>query len=487
MQRFPMLCLVVALLLLPTLPAAAGPSAATTTTGPLGEFMGMVVRDPHYEWKTNVAFPDGANRAFFDALGRNLEAAGVRWVRIEFFAEEFAEGNGVDLRGRVNVEKYAYFINEVAPRHNLKVLALLATPLVRQRPAGDALRFPDPEYEAGEYINPERIEDPLTINTADYGYVNAYMRLWLDNAFTIATSFPYVQRADGRWQGIAAYEVLNEQNRYLGGGGRGLAPLAVATLQTKFYRTFKINRGPSWSRFGAWVENVRIITGGLHPDRCDDCPNRMTDRQYLDALYKTSAFQDFRRQQGRYPFDGVGYHPYAAEMRNALVPEETAYPDLYRVPPRMQELRQVMLANNDAATKIWITEIGDRGAPVLPEYPSTATRIDNERRQADFLRAMYWIMWQNRDYVERVFWFKYEDFAVPADPTQTGPENWGIVRLRPRDAADSCPQPYPPERRTCEYAVDGAVWRYKEAFRAYQDIARNGLTIHSTYLPLSVR
>lgn len=476
MRRLICLLLLTMALLALVPPAAANP----VSSGPLDEFMGMVVRDPHYEWKTNVAFPEGANKAFFDAMGRNLEAAGVRWVRLEFFAEEFAESSSRDLRGKVNVEKYAYFINEVAPRHNLKVLALLATPLVRQRLEGDPLRFPGATYGPGQYIDPERLEDPLTIPTSDYGYVNPYMRIWLDNAFRIAATFPYVQNRDGRWQGIAAYEVLNEQNRYLLGGGKGLDPNAVATLQTKFYRVFRAG-GPTWIKFGAWRNDVKIITGGLHPDRCDDCMRGdggrgMTDRQYLDALYKSGAFQDYKRTHGRYPLDGVGYHPYAAEMRAALVPEETAIDDLFRVPQRMQELREIMIANGDAATKIWITEIGDRGAPVLEGYPSTEARRDNERRQATFMRTIYWMMWQNREFVERVFWFKYEDFAVPDDPNQTGPENWGVVRLYPRPTSEPCPQPATYGSTSCDYRSDGGIWRFKESYAAYQDMAFNGIT-----------
>lgn len=451
--------------LLIVLLTALAPSVAVhaddPTPQPLGNMMGMVVRDPHYEWNTNPSFPNDVNRAFYDAMGVQLEAAGVKWVRIEIFAEELGTN-----AGSVNVEKYRYFINTVAPRHGIKVLALLATPLVRQRPEGDPIRFPGDQYPTGEYIFPERLEDPLTRNAGPvYGFVNPYMHIWLDNAFKVAAAFPYNKTTGA---GIAAYEVLNEENRFLNGGGKGMSPSAVATLTTKFYRSFKQNGGPNGS-FGAWRNDVKIILGGLHPDRCDDCATGgFSDRQYLDAIYKSSAFQSYRTTNGAYPVDGIGYHPYPMEMRSGLVPEPTGSLDLFRVPNRMDAMRAVMLQNNDSANKFWITEVGDRGAPI-----SVDPAGDNERRQAQFMRSIYWFLWRDRDFVENVFWFKYEDFAVPADPEATGPENWGVVRIKPGT--------------TTEYDNNGTIERTKQSFNTFQDLAFTGLSEYHTYIPAATQ
>lgn len=431
---------------------------------PLGNMMGMVVRDPHYEWNTNPNFPNDVNRVFYDVMGVKLQEAGVKWVRIEIFAEDSGSNAGL-----VNVEKYRYFINEVAPRHGIKVLALLATPLVRQRQASNPIRFPGDEYPAGEYIPPERIEidkNPLSIYAGPaYGYVNPYMYIWLDNAFRVAKAFPYNKMTGA---GIAAYEVLNEENRYLNGGGKGLSPVSVATLMTKFYRTFKLNGGPDGS-LGAWRNDVSIILGGLHPDRCDDCATGgFNDRQYLDAIYKTSAFQSYRNTNGKYPVDGIGYHPYPMEMRSGLVPEPTGSLDLFRVPNRMDAMRAVMVQNLDSANKFWITEVGDRGAPI-----SVDPAGDNERRQAQFMRSIYWFLWRDRDFVENVFWFKYEDFAVPADPDATGPENWGVVRIKPGT--------------TTEYDNNGTIERTKASFNTFKDLAATGLREYHTYIPAATQ
>lgn len=441
-------------------PAAEAVDTPALTTAELpGDFMGMVVRDPHYEWQTNASYP-GVNEAFYETMGLYLQQAGVKWVRIEFFAEETGP-----LAGSVDTAKYSYFVNTVAPKYGFKVIGLLATPLVRNT--------------SGQYLDPELIEAGLSNSTCApngnaYGFTNQYMCIWLNNAFKVAKAFPY-NPATGA--GVAAYEVLNEENRYLNGGGKGLAPTAVATLLTKFYRVFK-SGGPDGS-LGAWRNDVAILLGGLHPDRCDDCAaGGFNDRQYLDAIYKSGAFQSYRQtNSGRNPLDGVGYHPYPMEMRSGLVPEPTGAVDLFRIPQRIRQIRQVMVNNGDTNNKIWITEIGDRGAPA---------DLDNQQRQAEFMHSVYWMLWQQREYIQTVLWFKYEDFAVPADPSATGPENWGVVRLTPRPANQPCPQQLPPERQTCEYEQTGVVQTFKQSYTAFKAMATTGegLQTYQTFLPV---
>ena len=411
-------------------------------------FMGMVVRDPHYEWKTNSNYPDGSNEEFYDAMGEQLETLGVRWVRFEMRAEDGIEFDTDDPEQGLRLSQYDYFINEVAPRHNIKVIALLATNLVR-----------DPNY-----IEPEEIErnDEEVDRCWEYKYgcgTNHYMRVWLDRAFVIA------RRYEGR---IAAYEIMNEQNRYLNGDGRGISPAKMATLMTKFYRIFKSSNGP----FGDWRHDVKVILGGIHPGRCDNCGDRgMNDRQYLDAIYDSAPFQGYRTDNGRYPMDGVAYHPYPMEMRSGLTPEPTGLYDLLRIPVRMEAIRKVMLENGDDGNKIWVTEIGDRGDPFDP---------DNQERQAEFMHMVYRMLWQRREYIENVLWFKYEDFAITE-----GTENWGVVRLESRSPTEDCP--------TCEYAPDGSIQVLKESFITYADIARFGtgldepVQFHAVYLPMVAR
>ncbi len=455
----------------------AGVRADTAITP--GDFMGMVVRDPHYEWKTNpTLFPNTVNQTFYDAVGKNLEAAGVKWVRFEFRAEDKVSYDPNNPSQGLRFSNYDYFINIVAPAHHLKVIGLLATNLVRDV----------------SYIDPEEIErtgsDYEVTNCYYYKYgcgTNPYMRIWLDRAFAIADRYQ---------DKISAYEVMNEENRYIAGDGKGISPTPMATLLTKFYRVFKVTgpkapTGPGFLGYPVWRPNVKLILGGIHPNRCDDCRTSagtsMTDREYLDAIYKSSPVQAFRASYPTigFPLDGVGYHPYPMEMRYGIVPEPTGYDDLFRVPSRMLAMRDVMVSNGDKQHKIWVTEVGDRGTPIDP---------DNLQRQANFLITIYRMLWQQRDFVETVLWFKYEDFAVPSDPNSVGSENWGVVRLNPctpNDVRPSCSY-YTPDGKahTYEYAVDGSVQTFKPSYSTYYLLTTCGMDFErcrKVYVPLVMR
>lgn len=448
---------------------------------PPGEFMGMVVRDPHYEWNTNTEY-QGTNRAFYDTMGAKLKEAGVKWVRIEFFANEFGDDSSAiqtKRRGYVDVEKYAYFVNVVAPTNGFKVIGLLATPLVRQRPVGDPTRYPSTSYAPGAYLNPELIEASLSNNVDPYGYINPYMRIWLENAFQVALSFPYNASTGA---GVAAFEVLNEENRYLLGGGKGIAPTRVADLLTKYYRVYK-NDFCARGVITGNCADVRILLGGIHPDRCDDCligspPHKMTDREYLDAIYKSAAFGSYRSTNGAYPLDGVGYHPYPAEIKAQLLPEDTGFPDLYKIPQRIREMRQVMVNNGDTTNNIWVTEIGERGTTRDP---------DNMARQAAFMSSAYWMLWQQRAYIQTVLWFKYEDFGVDQSTGKYNElENWGVVRIQPRPINQFCLQDLPPERQTCEYEMRGTIQTIKPSYNVFKNMAQSGAGLETYREYLSV-
>src|SRR6266498_194091 len=121
------------LLLVAALPAdaASRAQAAPGTSNP--DFMGMVIRDPWYDFGTNPAFPNQPNQAFQDTIGATLAGIGVRWVRLDFHIVVPLADVTVDQSQAIDAEiaKNDYFINEVAPQHNLKVLALLSFDLLQ--------------------------------------------------------------------------------------------------------------------------------------------------------------------------------------------------------------------------------------------------------------------------------------------------------------------------------------------------------------------
>lgn len=384
--------------------AAAAVSPELGTEGTTRSAIGMVVRDPWYEFGTNPRYPAQPNYEAQNRMGQLLAEAGVRWVRIEFIVRQGA-GSWEE-----QVARNDYFVNEVAPRYGLKVMGLLGFALVDVDPR-------DPQ--AGLVAKPGSQPDPV------YEYaVNPWMKSWLDRALWV------MNRYAGR---VAAYELLNEQNRlpfippsgnhpgYR--GGEGIDPEITATLHTKLVKCFRQNSCVG-STVGdpSWRAGVRLILGGLHPKGSDQIlpgPRpAQSDRAYLAALYRSAAFKSYRDKYGAYPLDGLGYHPYPAE----IVPDLNALDDeIGRIDARMSQvratLRTLLQASDPAAAEVpfWVTEVGYNAA-----YLS-----QNAAGQAAFLRAIYTAMAARGD-VATLFWFKYEDFP-PA--TGRNAQQWGIVRI----------------------------------------------------------
>lgn len=390
------------------------------------EFWGMVVRDPLYEWGTNPAAPHEVNRAFVDAMLNNLAAAGVRWARFEFHAEW--DGSAY---GALNLAQADYFVAAASAR-GIKVLALLGTDLLKG-PQAQVAHF-DGATVSGEI--PAGSPDATYCAPAPIGCgVNQYMETFINRALAIA------RRYEGQ---IGAYELFNEQNFYFAlrdetaGTPRPqdeINPLHVARVITKVYRILRTVE----------ADQTPIVLGGLHPMASRE--SGRTDRQYLAALYAAESFQGYRAANGRWPVDGIGYHPYPAEM--AKMQSDNDF--LHRVGPRLDAVLATLRAADQNA-KLWITEAGTRGDP-----QSDADLA----RQAEFLRLIASILYARRADIATFFWFKYEDFA-PAS------EAWGVVRI-PFDANG-------------RYDVNGTVELYKPAFQAFSSLA-HGMGPR-VYLPL---
>lgn len=432
-----------ALLFLATLSFVASPSAgAQTTAGPAvsRDMIGIVVRDPWYEFGTHPAYPNRPNYIAQERMGQILAEAGVRRVRVEFLVRDRGAGSFAE-----QIARYDYFINEVAPRHGLSVMGLLGFGLVdidpRDRAYGLIARTDtDPVYGGG---------------------VNPYMRLWLDRALQI------MNRYQGR---VAAYEILNEQNRLPAeqgfAGGEGIDPVLTGRLHTKLYRCFKRNECDHRSEDPAWRAGITLVIGGLHPRGSDmllpSGRRLMTDRDYLVELYTSEPFSSYFGAYGAYPADALGYHPYPAEIRLAAPVEE----EVGRIDQRLEllrlRLRQALQATSPAAAEVplWITEIGYNAAYLQ----------QNSAGQAAFLRAVYRQMAARSD-VAVVFWFKYEDFPPLSGPNA---QHWGIVRIPfvedPRCPGGAC------------YDPAGEPAFRREAYFTLREVA--GLPVERRFLPL---
>lgn len=339
----------------------------------------MVGRDPYFE-----AIGGRINKLAMDEMGRHMAQIGVRWVRLDvrMATPMMASNAAIDTA----IRPYDYFIKTVAPRHGIKVLLLLNFDLLMGIDAN--------VMATGPFVN-HAIYGP--------GY-NSYMQAWMRRAFRIIQRYGKL---------VSAIEVLNEANRlpqYSAGGpvGNAVPATAWAQLVTTLYQHC------NYKMLVRSCNGTPIILGGLHPRGTDaqgSTPAR-SDIDYLSDLYASPAFQSAYTTYGRWPVDGIGYHPYPVELAQIGVYTQTAAFD---------RLRTRLIALNDPLRQIWVTEIGYNVG-----YAS-----QNEAGQATFLRTTYQtlatrLLSNGKREIAVVFWFKYEDFP-PA--TGVNAQKWGLVRI----------------------------------------------------------
>jgi hypothetical protein len=378
------------------------------------ELFGLVVRDPFYEYNTDPEnYPNAPNKAALERQAREIAGAGAKWIRMEFFADY----DGSVPAGEINWSKYDWFIRELAPKYDLKVLALLNVGMVAHD--GRTLRpiaFNDPPDRGGS--------DP------DDGS-NHFIRVFTARAQQIAARYGTA---------IAGYEIINEPNiswdLWLDSthGGAEIKPDRYAALIMSAYRAIKnVN------------SQAEVIVGGI----MIGSPPEGQDHDQFDYLYQlyVSEWVNYYRQRGftsrpgwsDVPWDGIALHPYFLEPAKLF--------DL------INEFGRKMRDRGDSTSKMWITEIGAEAAP--PEHPlqqPTQSEVD----QSHYLRAIYAGILDDpllHSEVAHVFWFKYEDF-VPGNYTH----KYGLVRLLENSTRDN-------------YAPSGEVWIHKLAYRTYQEVA----------------
>src|SRR5437763_1652303 len=229
--------------------SSASAAAQRTRTDP--ELFGMVIRDPFYEYNTDpVNFHEASNRTALERQAIELQTAGVRWIRMEFFADY----DGTVAPGDINWSKYDWFINDLAPRYGFKVLALLNVGMVAYE--GRTVRtmaFNDPPDGGGS--------DPTDGS-------NHFIRVFTGRAQAIAARYGTA---------ISAYEIINEPNisydLWLDShtSSAEIKPERYAALITSSYRAIKIIN-----------PLAQVITGGM----LIGSPPEGQDHDQFDYLYQ---------------------------------------------------------------------------------------------------------------------------------------------------------------------------------------------------------
>jgi hypothetical protein len=388
---FAVLLLVTSLPLVPIHAAPPGSALPDPYPGRDG-FFGMVGRDPVYEINTDPKrFPNDVNKALLENMVKEMANVGVKWVRVEFFAE-YGDPTGP---GEMRYDKYDWYLTDLLRRYNMNVLGVLSWGIVRDTNYTYALN---------------KLNDPSDRSDG----TNPYIRGFADRAAEIA----------GHYTGyVDAWEITNEPNwsTHLdfitkGHQQRILADRIAALMSTVYPRIKGSN------------PNAQVLLGGLintagaYPDNYDV--------PYLRQLYGSSALV----KRGGAPWDAVADHPYEL--------------DASAIPDHLRAMHAVMEQAGEGNKKLWVTEFGMQApAPAVPDsgiIPVT----DAEAKQSAFLNQTLGAMLKMRDIIDHAFWFKFEDFQI-----ETQQVDWGLINFR-RDV-DSAGEPWPRKDALRIYASYG--------------------------------
>lgn len=295
--------------------------------------------------------PDYGMQAFLwwrpEVAQRDLELirdAGFGWVKQEFAWREI-EGLG---KGRFDWSVTDRIVDQVQSVGGLKIIARLDN----EPSWASGRQYPDP---AGVIMSPPR-------DTQDFA----------DLAFAVAS------RYRGR---IAAYQIWNEPNLSREWGGQPPNPAAYVELLRVGYQAIK-RADP----------NAIVISAGMAPTtRWDDVA--LPDTEFLRRMYNAG---------GRAYFDALGAHGAGYKAPPELDPGVVATdPNYYNVGDpncpgpacriycfrHVEDLRQIMVENGDAAKRVVVLEFGW----TMDERPNSPYRWHavTEEQQADYLVGAY--------------------------------------------------------------------------------------------------
>jgi hypothetical protein len=206
---------------------------------------------------------------------------------------------------------------------------------------------------------------------------------------------------------VAAYEIWNEPNLNYEWGYQQPDPAGYTALLKAAYQAVK-----------AVDPEALVVSGGLATTG-DGSATAMGDLAFLQGMYDAGA---------RGAFDALGSHPYAF----GHAPD---YQDAWGLSlSRVVQQREVMLANGDAETPIWITEAGwiVRSNWNLGEHEVSAV---DEAQQADYLVRAYQKTRAEWPWVRALFLFNLDFSSVPWYPAAE-PMRWYAI-LNP----DRTPRP----------------------------------------------
>jgi hypothetical protein len=141
----------------------------------------------------------------------------------------------------------------------------------------------------------------------------------------------------------------------------------------------------------AWP-GVTVVSGGLAPTGTRNT-SAMDDTIYLQWTYDAGA---------KPCFDVLGAHGAGYKAPPWASPEEVATNQVYGRHPsfafrRVEQLRDIMVRNGDAAKKVWIVEFGWTSDPVNPSY--AWHRVSEEEKARYVVEAFRWANHNWKDWI----------------------------------------------------------------------------------------
>lgn len=138
--------------------------------------------------------------------------------------------------------------------------------------------------------------------------------------------------------------------------------------------------------------SAKVVLGGMFscPGGCGGKKKPNFDAtDFLDRIYAASP-------RIKTSFDGVALHPYTGDYK--------------LLTPYVEDFRDVLKANHDAGTGLWITEIGWSSQPLDEEHDVFAKGLHGQVVQ---LKGAFSLIKRNQAkwHLKRVYWFSVDDAA----------------------------------------------------------------------------
>ena len=298
-----------------------------------------------------------------------IQSVGFGWIRQQFRWDDLeisGRGNFTDSRNGTPISAWTKYDNivDLADQYKIQIIARLNSPPAWSQAKGNAIPGFSPPADLNDFVN-------------------------------------YASTVAARYKGrIKFYQVWNEPNIYPEWGEASINPEAYTDMLCRTYKALK-----------AVDPSIVVISAALAATNALDSKN-LSDFVFLQRMYNAGAAQCFDILSAQ------GYGLFSGPTDQRMRPTDATF-------ARNVWLRDIMVANGDAAKPIWI---GEMGWDPVPNDPAIASR-DEYGQVTDAQAAQYAVQAYQRarqDWpwvgVISVWYFKRADDSIKD-------QNWYYFRL----------------------------------------------------------